>query len=45
MSKLNETQTIEILVMIGCTERIRSQSEIYELFNAMDAGHIGEILR
>lgn len=34
MGKLSETQRIEILIMIGCGDRIRTQHEVCQMFNA-----------
>jgi Transposase. len=33
MGKLNETQRIDVLIMIGCGDRIRTQNEVCEMFN------------
>lgn len=33
MAHLTETQRIEILIMIGCGDKVRSQNEVVQLFN------------
>lgn len=34
MDKLNETQRIDILIKVGCDDRLRTQNEVCHLLNA-----------